>query len=271
MTQKKVLIIEGKETFADYIVEILKRLGLKATVATDGDEGFEVAQKEQPDLVLLSVELPKENGYIVCKKFKEDNDLKKIPLILMSSEAKAGDFEQHKKLKVRAEEYLKKPFVKKEIVIAISNLLGCTVPIETYCMLEEKVDTLIKEKDILERDSKNKEKLIFELRERLKGSGDVEKLQKEVIETRREMEDAKKEMMQLTQKNEELLKKIEEINKEKKELIKSSIADFSERDNREAEIKKKLTQLEKELQEQKKTDRQQIKKVLENALSSLKE
>lgn len=277
MAQKKVLIIEGKETFADYIAEILKRLGLKATIAADGDEGFEAAQKEQPDLILLSVELPKDNGYIVCKRFKEDNDLKKIPLILMSSEAKSGDFEQHKKLKVRAEEYLKKPFVKKELVTTISNLMGCSVPIETYCMLEDKVDTLIKEKDILERDSKNKEKLIFELRERLNKTADemkgvdVERLQREVIETRREMEDAKKEMMQLTQKNEEFSKKIEEINKEKKELIKSSIADFAERDKRESELKKKLTQLEKELQEQKKTDRQQIKKALENALSSLKE
>ena len=38
-----------------------------------------LAQREQPDLILLSVELSKDNGYIVCKRFKEDNDLKKSP------------------------------------------------------------------------------------------------------------------------------------------------------------------------------------------------
>ncbi len=273
MTEKKILIIESNETFSEYIVEMLKRIGFKTVVASDADEGIEAAKKENFNIILLSVELPKENGYIICKKFKEDNDLKKIPLILMSSEAKTSDFEQHKKLKVRADDYLKKPFVKRELISSISNIIGCEVPIEIYCTLEEKVEALIKEKDILEKDSKNKEKLIFELRERLnKASGslkdvDVEKLQKELFETRREMEDAKKEIMQLTQKNGALSEKIDEINKEKKELIKSSIADFADRDKREGDLKKKISHLEKELHEQK----QQIKKVLENAISSIKE
>ncbi|MBI5747800.1 MAG: response regulator [Nitrospinae bacterium] len=271
MTEKKVLIIESSETFSDYIVEMLKRVGFKTVVTPDGDEGIEAARKENFNLILLSVELPKENGYIICKKLKEDNDLKKVPLILMSSEAKKGDFEQHKKLKVRADDYLKKPFVKRELISSISNIIGCEVPVEIYCMLEEKVEALIKEKDILEKDSKNKEKLIFELRERLnKASGssnvDVEKLQKELIETRREMEEAKKENMQLTQKNEAFSEKIDEINKEKKELIKSSIADFADRDKRESELKKRIAYLEKELQDQK----HQIKKALESAISSIK-
>lgn len=269
MADKKILIIESSETFSDYIVEMLKRIGFKTVVAPDADEGMEAARKEGFDLILLSVELPKENGYIICKKFKEDNDLKKIPLVLMSSDAKKSDFEQHKKLKVRADDYLKKPFVKRELIAAISNLIGCEVPIEIYCTLEEKVETLIKEKDIMEKDSKNKEKLIFELRERLNkaAEGGSEKLQKELIETRREMEEVKKENMQLTQKNQSLSEKIDEINKEKKELIKSSIADFADRDKREGDLKKRLSHLEKELVEQK----QQIKKALENALSSIKE
>ena len=113
MTEKKILIIESSETFSDYIIEMLKRVGFKTVVAPDADEGMEAARRESFDLILLSVELPKENGYIICKKFKEDNELKKIPLILMSSEAKKSDFEQHKKLKVRADDYLKKPFVKR--------------------------------------------------------------------------------------------------------------------------------------------------------------
>ena len=62
--------------------------------------------------------------------------------------------------------------------------------------------------------------------------------------------------MQLTQKNGTLSEKIDEINKEKKELIKSSIADFADRDKREGDLKKRLTHLEKELHEQ----RHQIKK-----------
>ncbi|MBI5044020.1 MAG: response regulator [Nitrospirae bacterium] len=272
MAEKKILIIESSETFSDYIVEMLKRVGFKTLVAADGDEGIDAARKENFNLILLSVELPKENGYLICKKFKEDNELKKIPLILMSSEAKKNDFEQHKKLKVRADDYLKKPFAKRELIASIANLIGCEIPIEIYCMLEERVEALIKEKDILEKDSKNKEKLIFELRERLnKTSGssniDVEKLQKELIETRREMEEAKKEIMLLTQKNEAFSEKIDEINKEKKELIKSSIADFADRDKREADLKKRISYIEKDIHEQK----HQIKKALENAISSLKE
>lgn len=277
MAGKSILIIESNETFKDYIAEIVKRLGFKASIATDGDEGLKAAREESVDLILLSVELPNENGYIICKKFKEDNDLKNTPLILMSLEAKKTDFEQHKKLKVRADEYIKKPFGKRELVVAISNLIGCDVPLETYFAVEEKLEALIKEKDILEKDSKNKEKLIFELRERanktsevLKENINAEKLQKELSEAKKEVEETKKEFAQLAQKNESLLEKIDEINKEKKELIKSSIADFAERDKREVELKKKVSQLEKEFNEHK-ASRQQIKKILENALSSLKE
>ncbi len=76
----------------------------------DGKEGLDKASADRPDAIILCVELPKMSGYSICNKLKKDDQLKSIPLIITSREATHETFEQHKKLKTRAEAYLIKPF-----------------------------------------------------------------------------------------------------------------------------------------------------------------
>jgi DNA-binding response OmpR family regulator len=74
------------------------------------------AASDKPDLILLSIELPRMNGFSVCNKLKKDPALKDVPLIIMSSESSDDTFEQHRKLRTRAEDYVHKPIAFGELL-----------------------------------------------------------------------------------------------------------------------------------------------------------
>ena len=101
----KILLIESDGPFAQDLSTALEARGLEARVTADGKEGLDLAKVDRPDLIVLCVELPKMSGYSVCNKLKKDDQLKSIPLVIISAEATPETFEQHRKLKTRAEGY----------------------------------------------------------------------------------------------------------------------------------------------------------------------
>ncbi|NJK89608.1 MAG: response regulator [Myxococcales bacterium] len=105
-----VLIIEADATVAESIASAVRNRGFQPYVVSDGKEGYDLAQSERPAAIVLCAELPRVSGYSICAKLKKDPVLKDVPLVFTSSEAKESTFEHHKKLKVRADEYLSKPF-----------------------------------------------------------------------------------------------------------------------------------------------------------------
>lgn len=105
-----VLIIDAEEDFANHVAEALRQAGVEPSVTGDGKVGLDLARINVPSAIVLCVELPRMSGYSICAKLKKDNALKGVPLVITSSEATPETFEHHKKLKTRAEEYLKKPF-----------------------------------------------------------------------------------------------------------------------------------------------------------------
>ena len=105
----KVLVFESDAAFAGELRNELGKLGCTTSVVDDGNVGLQQAVAEKPDLILLSIELPRMNGFSVCNKLKKDPHLKDVPLIIMSSESSDETFEQHKKLRTRAEDYVHKP------------------------------------------------------------------------------------------------------------------------------------------------------------------
>jgi DNA-binding response OmpR family regulator len=124
MSTKKVLVIESDETFAQSLRSMFSKHDAELKVISDGKEGLEAAKEEPPDLILLCVELPNMSGYSICQKLKKDKELKAIPLVVMSSEATEDTFEQHKKLKTRADDYIIKPFSIEQLLPKISSLIS---------------------------------------------------------------------------------------------------------------------------------------------------
>src|SRR4051794_623080 len=106
---QKVLVFESDATFAADLRNELTKLGCNVQVVDDGNAGLQQASSAKPDLILLSIELPRMNGFSVCNKLKKDPSLKDVPLIIMSSESSDETFEQHRKLRTRAEDYVHKP------------------------------------------------------------------------------------------------------------------------------------------------------------------
>ena len=106
---QRILLFEADQGFAHEVQQKFGALGVTVDVANDGDQGLDIAAANRPDLILLTIELPRMNGFLVCKKIKKLDTLAAVPLLILSSEATEDVFEQHKKLRTRAEDYIHKP------------------------------------------------------------------------------------------------------------------------------------------------------------------
>jgi len=105
----RVLAFESDAQFARKLETEFRSLGCEITVVDDVNSGLQAASASRPDLILLTIELPRMSGYSVCNRIKRDADLKEIPLIIMSSESTDQTFEQHRRLGTRAQDYIRKP------------------------------------------------------------------------------------------------------------------------------------------------------------------
>lgn len=119
----KVLVFESDLAFAETLKTGLSSYGCETTIVDDGDAGIAMASENAPDLILLTIELPRMNGFSVCNKLKRNASLKKVPLVLLSSEATDETFDQHKRLRTRADEYVHKPVTVGELVERLSGLI----------------------------------------------------------------------------------------------------------------------------------------------------
>ena len=125
----RVLVFESDPAFAAELRHELGKLGCEVEVVDDGNVGLSAAAARRPDLVLLSIELPRMNGFSVCNRLKKDAVLKEVPLIIMSSESSDDTFEQHKKLRTRADDYVHKPVKFKELMAAVPLIAKVAAPI----------------------------------------------------------------------------------------------------------------------------------------------
>ncbi len=112
----KVLVFESDSAFASELRNELAKLDCNTVIVDDGNVGLQQAAADKPDLILLSIELPRMNGFSVCNKLKKDANLRDVPLIIMSSESSGETFEQHRKLRTRAEDYVHKPIAFGELL-----------------------------------------------------------------------------------------------------------------------------------------------------------
>ena len=78
----KILIVEDDATLADVIAFTLRREGFHVLQALDGELAIQRWMEDDPDLILLDINLPKMDGYEVCKKIREKSNTPIIPPIL---------------------------------------------------------------------------------------------------------------------------------------------------------------------------------------------
>ena len=82
---KKILIVEDEEILAGVLKERFEKSGFSAEVVTKGDEVVSAVKKFMPDFVLLDILLPNKDGIKVLKELKDEPELKKIPVMIISN------------------------------------------------------------------------------------------------------------------------------------------------------------------------------------------
>jgi CheY-like chemotaxis protein len=108
MAERILLCIEPDSATVTAVRNALSPYGFRVENIPNGEEALEWGKSHTPELIILSVE-PRKVGYAICNKLKKSPALRNVPLILISAEETLATFEQHKKLKSRADEYLLKP------------------------------------------------------------------------------------------------------------------------------------------------------------------
>jgi CheY-like chemotaxis protein len=117
-----ILVIDDSPTIAKAVQLVLTRAGYRVDIASDGQEGLEVARRQTPDLILLDFVMPRVNGYQVCVELAADPELSSVPVVLMSAR---GDQVGERFVKMMgAVEYVTKPFSSETLVSVVTRVLG---------------------------------------------------------------------------------------------------------------------------------------------------
>lgn len=106
----QILIIDHEIASAHALTQALKQHGMEPTLMANGNDGFAWAREHRPDAIVLCVELMGVSGYAICNRLKKDDALAHIPLVLASSEATSDVFDEHRRLRTRADGYVFKPY-----------------------------------------------------------------------------------------------------------------------------------------------------------------
>lgn len=104
---KKVLIFEDNELNLKLFQDLLGAHGFVTVETRDGRNAVEIVSKEQPDLIIMDIQLPYVSGIDIIKTIKSEQDLKDIPIIAVTAFAMQDDKE--KILSTGCEDYLSKP------------------------------------------------------------------------------------------------------------------------------------------------------------------
>jgi two-component system cell cycle response regulator DivK len=119
---KRALIIEDNEDNMELITFILETNGYQTLRAHTGQQGFELTRQEQPDFIILDIQLPDIMGTEVVQMIRRSETDKNIPIIAMTSFAMAGDRERL--LGAGCNGYIEKPIDPLLVIDQIKNVIG---------------------------------------------------------------------------------------------------------------------------------------------------
>jgi len=121
MSKKRILVVDDEVDLVETVRFSLELEGYDVLVAYNGEEALNQARKENPDLILLDLMLPKLDGYKVCRLLKFDERYKHIPILMLT--AKIQEKDKVTGMETGANEYITKPFEMDELMKKVKNYL----------------------------------------------------------------------------------------------------------------------------------------------------
>ena len=117
---KKILVVEDERHVADYLENIFQDHGFETLTAASAEQGLDLAREIKPDLITLDLQMPQEHGTKFYQKFRKDDVIKDIPIVVIT-----GQFSPHRAInpeKVLA--IVNKPFEPDQLMEIITGAIG---------------------------------------------------------------------------------------------------------------------------------------------------
>ncbi len=137
MNNGKILIVDDDTNICELLRLYIEKEGYTTAIAYDGMQALELFNKEQPNLVLLDIMMPKLDGWQVCREIRKTSD---CPIIMIT--AKGEVFDKILGLELGADDYVVKPFEAKEVVARVRAVLRRTGVSEEESVKEVSWDKL---------------------------------------------------------------------------------------------------------------------------------
>ena len=119
MAKKKILVVDDEQDMVMALKVRLKANGYNVVFASDSVQAFTIANKENPDLIILDIVIPGGGGFVVAERLKQSAATHRIPIIFLTG-IQGG---QERAYKLGASGYLMKPYQPEELMETIDNAL----------------------------------------------------------------------------------------------------------------------------------------------------
>ena len=119
MPVHKILVVDDSKTELHHLSELLTKRGYSVRTAANGEEAMRRLSDEKPDLILMDVVMPGQNGFQLTRSITRDPRFAGVPVIMLSS--KDGLFDKARGRMVGSQDYLTKPFTKDQLLLAVEQ------------------------------------------------------------------------------------------------------------------------------------------------------
>jgi len=122
MDRKKILLVDDSSTVLLMERMILQKSHYDVVTANDGQEGLERARSEKPDLILMDVVMPRMDGFEACRRLREQEDTRSIPVIMVTTRGELQSVESG--YASGCSDYVTKPINGLELLAKVRSCLG---------------------------------------------------------------------------------------------------------------------------------------------------
>jgi len=120
-SSKLILMVDDAQTIRDAGRSFLTKAGYTVVMAEDGFAALEIVWAQRPDLIFMDVNMPRLNGYDTTEAIKQNEELRDIPIVMLSGEDSV--FDKARGMFSGASEYLVKPFSRENLIATVERHL----------------------------------------------------------------------------------------------------------------------------------------------------
>lgn len=121
MDKKRVLVVDDEPDIVGFIKMILEDEGFSVVEAFNGEDAITKAHAESPGVILLDINMPRIDGYQICRLLKNDEKTRGIPVIMVT--ARTQKIDKYRGEKAGADGYITKPFQTSELIASVRRSL----------------------------------------------------------------------------------------------------------------------------------------------------